>query len=475
MIVGGLLRRAEAVVAIEESVQPGGLAMRRLSCTLFALFLVSEAGPIGAAEEPRAVIERALKAMGRSEDTKQQVAVRMKIKGVMHVNGLTDQTIKIKGELFEFGPRSRVRFDLDLVGTKIQAVVVLDGERSWREIGGQFQKFTPEEIASLRASRHQDRVTGLTALLSDKAFTLTLLPEGRVERRPARVVRVSYKDEPDTDLYFDRETGLLVQYVYRARTPGDEKVTLHETQLSDYREPDLATPLEKFLREAGHEVTDDALLTFLRKQTPDESKLKRARLWVGKLGDDRFKVREQASAELVALGAVAVPYLREATKSDDREVVWRARECLKQLGEQGGKTLLTAAVRLLGLRRPPGTTQVLLTYLPAAEAEVAAEVKAVLFALGQQEGKPDPVLVAALKDEDPVRRAAAMAALGKDGGSYARQPGRRLYGRIHKIATKQRSWSDGTLQMEMEMFDHEFFNAFDEEVFARAVSARPGR
>jgi hypothetical protein len=441
--------------------------MRKVSYTWFALMLVGATGSTGAAEEPRALIERALKAMGGEQAVQQRAAVRMKVKGVMHVNGGSDQTVKIQGELTEFGPRSRVLFDLDFLGTKMRAVVVLDGERSWREIGGQFQKFTPEDIESLRLSRHQDRVAGLTALLSDKGFTFTPLPDARVEGRPAHAIKVSYKDQPDTTLYFDRESGLLVKYGYRAKKTGDAQVTLHETVLGDYREPDLVSADEKSLREAGQEVTDAALLTFVRKQTPDATKLKQARSWVQKLGDDRFAVREQASAELVALGPVAVPFLREAAKDDDREVVRRARECLKQIGEQGGKTRIAAAVRLLGLRRPAGTAEVLLTYLPAADTDVAAELKAVLFALGQQAGKPDPALVAALEDRDPVRRAAAAAALGKDGGAYARQPGRRLFGRMHKVAMKQKSLSDGTLQMEMETYDHEFFNAFDDKVFAR--------
>jgi hypothetical protein len=67
----------------------------------------------------------------------------------------------------------------------------------------------------------------------------------------------------------------------------------------------------------------------------------------------------------------------------------------------------------------------------------------------------------------PVGGGAAAAALGKDKGAYERQPGRRVFGLIRKFPTKEKSWTDGALHMEMEMFDFEFFNAFDDKLFAR--------
>ncbi len=142
-----------------------------------------------------------------------------------------------------------------------------------------------------------------------------------------------------------------------------------------------------------------------------------------------------------------------------------ARECLQQIGEHTSKTTVSAAIRLLGLRQPAGTSEVLLDYLPAADADVANEVRAVLFALAHRDGRPNAALVKALHDKDSQRSAAAAAALGKDGGVYARQPNRRLFLRPRKIAMKHQSWVDGKLQMEMETSDYQFFNAFEDKLF----------
>lgn len=49
------------------------------------------------------------------------------------------------------------------------------------------------------------------------------------------------------------------------------------------------------------------------------------------LGSDDFRVREQASRELLKLGTKAIPALKEAAKSKDVEVVHRAKALLGKL------------------------------------------------------------------------------------------------------------------------------------------------
>jgi hypothetical protein len=445
--------------------------MRKPSSALFILMLLGATHPAGAAEEPRALIERALKAIGGAEAVKQRIAVRMKLKGTIHGGDLLGP-IPVEGELSEFGPRAKMVFQLEVAGNKSSTMVVIDGAKSWRDIGGNVVDFSKEDIDSLAVSRHQDRVTSLIALLTDKGFTFAPLDEIKVEGRPASGIKVSYKGQPDTLLYFDKETGFLAKYAYRAKKAGDMKEALHETVLTDYREPDLASADEKLLREAKIDVTGSALLALVRKQAPDPAAVAKVRTLIRKLADDSFKVREQASKDLVTLGAVAIPLLRAAARDDDDEVARRARSCLRQIRARAGETAVNAAtigavIRLLGLRKPAGAAEVLLNYLPGADPEVAGDVRAALFALAQQDGKPNPVLLKALDDKDPARRAAAAAALGRDGGAYAKQPGRRLFLHPRKFAMKHKGWVDGKIQMEIETSDYQFFNAFDDKVFAK--------
>jgi hypothetical protein len=445
--------------------------MSRLSRTLPLAALLLAAGPLAAADDPRAVVQRGIHAQGGEPDVTPKPAARMQLKGKLHQTPGAGDSVTVEGEfLHEPGGRTKAIVRIGEIvgpGTAIEAVVVLNGKDSWRAVGDNVTALSDQEQESLRVASHQDRVTGLTALLKDKGFTLAMLPEAKVEDRPARVVKVSYKGQPDTTLYFDKETGLLVKYAYRAKGPRDDKEELHESLLRDYREPDFAAAAEKVLRGAKIDTTTPGLLAFLRKQTPDPADLEKARKLVRQLGDDKFAVREKATAELIALGTVALPLLKEALNNKDLEVSRRAEQCLQQIGERSNKVTVAAAAQLLALRKADGAAEVLLKYLPAADPEAAREVRAALLALARRDGKPEPALVKALEDKDPVRRAAAAAVLGKDGGAYLKEPGRRLYFRCPKQPMKTLSYKDGKLQLELDSVDVQFFNAFDDKEFAK--------
>jgi hypothetical protein len=200
---------------------------------------------------------------------------------------------------------------------------------------------------------------------------------------------------------------------------------------------------EKTLRDAGVPVDGPGLLKFLRKQIPTPQAEKRVKELLRALGDKRFRVREQAAADLIAVGAPALGGLREAARTGDLETQRRAEQCIRAIEKQTSPQTAAAAVRLLRQRRPAGACAVLVDYLPHANDEVAEEaLEAVyalgngvtrlegaldaLFGLGAREGKVDPALAAALKDAAPARRGAAALVLGLHGTAAQRQAVREL-------------------------------------------------
>jgi hypothetical protein len=441
--------------------------MFRPTPLLLALALLGPPAAARAEEAPRAVIERAVKALGGEEVLKRRVGVRMKLKGKFFLPDGPAQAFPLEGEtLTQPGPRSRLTFHIDVVGNKVDAVIVLDGANSWQSAYGRVQDLGPEERKSMSIFTYADRVTSLLPLLKDKGFTLTALGEENVEGRPAVGLKVSSKDRPDIHLYFDKESGLLVKYAYRSRSLGTQKEQLHETILSDYRRLDHTAADEKALREAKVGTDGPTLLEYLRNRAPDPARLAKVKALVRQLGDDVFAKREEASKALVAAGVIALPYLREAARSEDREVARRARDCLKQIGTGPGVEVPAAVVRLLGWKRPAGAAKALLDYLPAADEPVAREVRAALAALAEG-GTPPPDLVRALADKDPVKREAARGVLGKDGGAFMKQPGRRLFFQGPPNARRTVGLTDGKKQMEIEAVDVQYFNAFEDREFAR--------
>jgi hypothetical protein len=183
-------------------------------------------------------------------------------------------------------------------------------------------------------------------------------------------------------------------------------------------EPEPAAGDVQLLKEHGIATNDAGLLEFFRQRTLTDANRERVERLVRQLADRSFRVREKASAAVIELGPLALPALRQAIGSSDPEAARRAERCLHEIERGPGAALVSAAARLVAVRRPAGAVEVLLTYLPSAPDEGAAlEVQAALAAAARHDGTADPVLVKALGDQHAARRAAAAEALCEAGAA----------------------------------------------------------
>lgn len=125
------------------------------------------------------------------------------------------------------------------------------------------------------------------------------------------------------------------------------------------------------------------------------------------------QVAGKAAAALVTRGPLAVPALRRVVNDlADKGAADRARKCLAAIEGRAGVDLAAAVVRLIGSRRPPGTVEALLDYLPYADD--AAVLEAIGTALGQLAyagGPAHPALARAIESDVPLLRATAAEAL----------------------------------------------------------------
>jgi hypothetical protein len=439
--------------------------MPRISPTLLVLLLLPSvaypAAPPRRDEGPRALIRRALRAAGLQDGHRRRVAMRRRCKMEMTVGG-SGPTFTATGFIIEQTGRAAVRVELEMkFGSNNKMVLVRKGKKGWRSIGGNVGDLSAADLKENERQVYLDRVTDLVDLLTDKHFTLTPLGPSKVDGRPALGVKVSLKGKPDVSLHFDRATGLLVKYA--TCLTGASK-GMQEVILRDYSTTGQAEA--RALRAARVKTTGVGLLAYLKKQIPASDRAARAAKLVKDLGDDDFDVREAAEKALVALGTAALPALRAAVKSPDLEVRMRALRCIKDIGPERARTTTGAAVRLLAQRRPAGAVALLLDLLPGADEALAGDIYSVLATLAQPGGKPHPLLVKALAGKDPVRRAAATAVLGKDGGAYLKKPGRRIF-LPRREARTQVFILDGKPTATVRFEPTEFFNRFDDKLFAR--------
>jgi hypothetical protein len=173
---------------------------------------------------------------------------------------------------------------------------------------------------------------------------------------------------------------------------------------------------EQFLQSNRIDTSSSGLLTFFKQRTVTAQDALRIRDLIKNLGDDDFETREKATNGLILLGARARADLLKATRDTDPEVVERAQDCLKQIDQGVTNQLVSAAARVLAVKKPADTVEVLLAFLPSVEEEsVADDIINTLGTLAVQNGKANPVLVAALSDRVAVRRMAAAEALARTG------------------------------------------------------------
>jgi outer membrane protein assembly factor BamB len=155
-----------------------------------------------------------------------------------------------------------------------------------------------------------------------------------------------------------------------------------------------------------------ALLDYFRKRTLPQADPARLETLVRRLGDDEFSEREKAHAELLTLGASALPGLRRLEADWDAETRRRVLDLRGRIEEKADPAVQAATARLIAHGKPAGAADVLLAYLPfAADDSVADEICKALGAVAVRGGEVEAVVTRALKDKQAIKRAAAGEAL----------------------------------------------------------------
>jgi hypothetical protein len=177
------------------------------------------------------------------------------------------------------------------------------------------------------------------------------------------------------------------------------------------------TPDEELLTRAGVRLDDKALLNFFRHRTLPESERAVIAKLVRQLGAEICQDREAASAALIGRGPAVGELLRAALGDRDLEIARRAERCLMQIRHNDVPVATAAAaLRVLAKRKPAGSVEAVLAYLPFADNDATAdEARTVLTQLASAGGKADPVLLVALTDRAAIRRGAAGQAVARAG------------------------------------------------------------
>jgi hypothetical protein len=222
--------------------------------------------------DARAIVNKAMEAQGGDKLAKFK-AVTTKMKGTVHVMGLD---IAFTGEIATQGDEHlKLDIEAEAGGQKFRIINVINGDKGWTRMGETTSELDKEKLAEAKESTHKGWVATLVPL-KDKKFTLSTLGEVMIEKRPALGVKVSCKGRRDIDLYFDKETHLLVKVETQVMDEGSGKELLEETFYTDYKEVQGTKQAMKFtVKREGKpfleaEVSDHELAEKLDASTFDK-------------------------------------------------------------------------------------------------------------------------------------------------------------------------------------------------------------
>ena len=213
--------------------------------------LLGSAELVRAQDNSLAVIDKAIKAHGGEEQLAKLKARQVKIKGV------AGDSIPFTQIVFYQAPAQIKEITyVDVLGRKSTIISVWNGTEGWIIVDGEAQELSDKKLIELKEAAHLARVSRLAGL-KNKDYQLAALAEIQVGDRPAAGVKISAKGYRDLNLYFDKETGLLVKSERKTLDIVSDDLVNEETYYSGWKEIDgLKTPMSVLVQRDGKKLLE---------------------------------------------------------------------------------------------------------------------------------------------------------------------------------------------------------------------------
>jgi hypothetical protein len=210
--------------------------MRAMLLSFFGLglFLVASSS-LRAQDDLRAVIDKAIKAQGGEERINKHKIRQTKSKGTLHLEG---RTIEFTEEItFHLPNKFKSSSQFEFMGAH-KVMIGFDGSKAWLNEDGVNKDMMVDKLTDLmKEQTYVSEVTLLTSL-KDSAYELSGLGETKVVDKPAVGVRVAKKGHKDVDLYFDKDSGLLVKFLHRTMDLKTMQEVDVERIITEYQDKD---------------------------------------------------------------------------------------------------------------------------------------------------------------------------------------------------------------------------------------------
>jgi hypothetical protein len=253
--------------------------MRRIVLPLLSVVLLFGSLPRSRAadEDVKAILAKAVEAHGGKEALKKFKASQARNKGKINLPGLgeVDFTQEVAAMLPD---KFKEVMELDIAGKSIKVVTLVNGDTISIEADGKQVPITDDLKKTMKDARYMMTVGQLVPLTEDKGFEFSSLGEIKVEGKPAVGVLVKSKGNKDLNLYFSKDTGLLVKLEHRTTPPGTAKEVTEERIILEYGKKDkngFPMPKKVLLKHDGNKFLEIEVIEAKRLEKLDESLFKK--------------------------------------------------------------------------------------------------------------------------------------------------------------------------------------------------------
>jgi hypothetical protein len=211
--------------------------MKRVIGAVLAVFFAAAPATTSRADDkdPKAILDKAIKALGGEEKLQKAEAISWKTKGTITFNGnendITSHTTA-RG-LGHYRRESEAEFN----GEPRKFIVVVNGDKGWRKFGEEPMEMDDERLANEKRNVYLEVLPVTLVALKGSGYKLEAADEQSVDGKPAIGIKVTGPDQKDFTLYFDKDSGLPVKMVAKVvGFQGNEHT--QETTFKDYKEFD---------------------------------------------------------------------------------------------------------------------------------------------------------------------------------------------------------------------------------------------
>jgi hypothetical protein len=194
------------------------------------------AAPANAADDAKAIIQKAIDAHGGADKLNKVEAARIKSKGTISIQGMD---IELTSEaVYRMPDKIRTDLDLNVMDQKLHITQVIAGDKvTIVSPQGKMQLEGPQ-LEEGKMGVYMLSVFRLTPLLDDKSFTLKALGDRTANGQELVGVQVSSKGRKDVKLFFDKKTGMLARVERTGLEPGGTNEVPREEMFSNYKDFD---------------------------------------------------------------------------------------------------------------------------------------------------------------------------------------------------------------------------------------------